>query len=213
MGTNFSEILFKIIMFSFKKMPLKVSSAKQRPFCLGLNVSNHRWPQGQPWSGSVSLKDFICNQYYSQCTEIVKAKFYICHDSTGIMTCAKFCCDHAQTWILRSRAISFRKVLSWDITNCVSETLTYMLTMISLRDPWMMIQQISSTGPKTHTLWHGVRLWCTCLFKIHDRVILPRRQTSAMGDLACLLWECLFMLWLPYWSTQSNWCKFVKRQH
>ena len=38
LGTNFSEILIAILTFSFKKMRLKVSSAKQRPFCLGLNV-------------------------------------------------------------------------------------------------------------------------------------------------------------------------------
>ena len=38
LGTNFSEILIKILTFSFKKMRLKVSSAKRRPFCLDLNV-------------------------------------------------------------------------------------------------------------------------------------------------------------------------------
>ena len=38
LGTNFSEILIKILTFSFKKMRLKVSSGKCRPFCLGLNV-------------------------------------------------------------------------------------------------------------------------------------------------------------------------------
>ena len=38
LGTNFSEILMEILTFSFKKMRLKVSSAKRRPFCLGLNV-------------------------------------------------------------------------------------------------------------------------------------------------------------------------------
>ena len=38
MGTNFSEILIAIETFSFKKMHLKISSAKWRPFCLGLNV-------------------------------------------------------------------------------------------------------------------------------------------------------------------------------
>ena len=36
--TNFSEILIEILTFSFKKMRLKVSSAKWRPFCFGLNV-------------------------------------------------------------------------------------------------------------------------------------------------------------------------------
>ena len=38
LGTNFSEILIGIQIFSFKKMHLKMSSAKWRPFCLGLNV-------------------------------------------------------------------------------------------------------------------------------------------------------------------------------
>ena len=38
LGTNFSEILIGILTFSFKKMRLKVSSAKRRPLCLGLNV-------------------------------------------------------------------------------------------------------------------------------------------------------------------------------
>ena len=37
-GTNFSEILIEIATFSFKKIHLKVSSAKRRPFCLGLLV-------------------------------------------------------------------------------------------------------------------------------------------------------------------------------
>ena len=40
-GTNFSEILIKIHTFSFKKMHLKMSSAKRWPFCLGLNVLKH----------------------------------------------------------------------------------------------------------------------------------------------------------------------------
>ena len=42
LGTNFSEILIEIHKFSFKKMRLKVSSAKWRPFCLGLNVLTTR---------------------------------------------------------------------------------------------------------------------------------------------------------------------------
>ena len=40
LGTNFSEILIEILTFSSKKMHLKVSSAKRRPFCLSLNVLN-----------------------------------------------------------------------------------------------------------------------------------------------------------------------------
>ena len=38
LGTYFSEILTGIQTFSFKKMHLKMSSTKWRPFCLGLNV-------------------------------------------------------------------------------------------------------------------------------------------------------------------------------
>ena len=41
LGTNFSEILIEILPFSFKKMRLKMSSGKWRPFCLGLNVLTH----------------------------------------------------------------------------------------------------------------------------------------------------------------------------
>ena len=37
LGINFSETLVEILNFSVKKMRLKVSSAKRRPFCLGLN--------------------------------------------------------------------------------------------------------------------------------------------------------------------------------
>ena len=41
LGTNFSEILIEIYTFSLKKMHLKGSSGKWRPYCLGLNVLNH----------------------------------------------------------------------------------------------------------------------------------------------------------------------------
>ena len=58
LGTNFSEIFIEILIFSFKKMHLKVSSAIRRPFCLGLDVlsriiamktgTEKRWPM-YPW--------------------------------------------------------------------------------------------------------------------------------------------------------------------
>ena len=40
LGTNFSEMLIEIHTFSFKKIHLKMSSGKWRPFCLGLNELN-----------------------------------------------------------------------------------------------------------------------------------------------------------------------------
>ena len=42
LGTNFNEILIEILTFSFKKMRLKVSSAKGRLFSLGLNELNQK---------------------------------------------------------------------------------------------------------------------------------------------------------------------------
>ena len=44
LGTNFSEIVVGIQAFSFKKIHLKMSSAKWRPFCLGLNVLRNLQP-------------------------------------------------------------------------------------------------------------------------------------------------------------------------
>ena len=38
LGTKFSEMLVEIHTFSIKKIHLKMSSEKWRPFCLGLNV-------------------------------------------------------------------------------------------------------------------------------------------------------------------------------
>ena len=44
LGTNFSKFLVEILIFSFKKMRLKMSSAKRRPFCLGLNeLTENGW--------------------------------------------------------------------------------------------------------------------------------------------------------------------------
>ena len=42
LGTNFSEISIQLLAFSFKKMRLKVSTAKWRLFCLGINVLKGR---------------------------------------------------------------------------------------------------------------------------------------------------------------------------
>ena len=44
--TLFSKILIKIQTYSFQKFHLKISSAKWRPFCLGLNVLNQTHRRG-----------------------------------------------------------------------------------------------------------------------------------------------------------------------
>ena len=62
--TNFSEIFIEILTISFKKMRLKVSSAKWRPFCLSLNVLTYLltpFRQIQPevgWGWFVKLSCF-----------------------------------------------------------------------------------------------------------------------------------------------------------
>ena len=45
LGTKFSEIYIENLTFSFRKIRLKVSSAKWRPFCLGLNVLSNSQPR------------------------------------------------------------------------------------------------------------------------------------------------------------------------
>ena len=61
LGTNFSEILIEILTFSFKKMRLKVSSAKWRPFCLSLNVLMLKWaPESMQYAGLI-LVLILCN--------------------------------------------------------------------------------------------------------------------------------------------------------
>ena len=70
-GTKFSEILIEVLTFSFKKMRLKVSSAKWRPFCLGLNVlrcSDNQAANGTSWQ--VWLQQDHMINYYSDIEEI-----------------------------------------------------------------------------------------------------------------------------------------------
>ena len=54
LATNFIETLIGIQTFSFTKMHLKMSSAKWRPFCLGLNVIMCQHGAGTPPILSVS---------------------------------------------------------------------------------------------------------------------------------------------------------------
>ena len=72
LGTNFDEILIEIHTFSFKKMHLKMSSAKQRLYCLGFNV--FRWV----WEG---------NSILQQPLGITSARFmdYLCSTSSKVV--------------------------------------------------------------------------------------------------------------------------------
>ena len=63
--TNFNEISIGIQTFSFKKMHLKMASAKWRPFCLGLNVINCGWNGSQ---SCYPTTDRVCPSWlWTQC--------------------------------------------------------------------------------------------------------------------------------------------------
>ena len=72
LGTNFIEFFVEILIFSFKKMRLKVSSAKKRPFCLGLNeLTNFPWKYSIfvfhfPWQSNIcSMYPIIISKIFS----------------------------------------------------------------------------------------------------------------------------------------------------
>ena len=75
LGTNFTEFLIGIQTFSFKKMHLKMSSAKCRPFSLGLNVLTHL-SQSQM---AIILLTSLSNGFYSMnsCVFWFKSHWYL----------------------------------------------------------------------------------------------------------------------------------------
>ena len=93
-GTNFSEILIGIQIFSLKKMHLKMASAKWRPSCLGLNVLmapshylNWCWLiiNGVLWQQSkTDITGSI--QYINLLTEFEKYIYKIIYTSQGTMS-------------------------------------------------------------------------------------------------------------------------------
>ena len=67
LGTNFNEILIGNQTFSFKKMHLKMSSAKWRPFCLSLNVLND-------WISVASVTKVV-NQWLAKLPLVFNGRF------------------------------------------------------------------------------------------------------------------------------------------
>ena len=75
LGTNLSENLIEILTFSFTKIRLNVSSAKWRPFCLGLSVlkisnlfslirrHDSKWPMIYRVTFSVNTVKPVCNDH------------------------------------------------------------------------------------------------------------------------------------------------------
>ena len=76
LGTNFGDILAEIIPFSFKKMYLKVSSAKWRSFSLGLNVLNRICVAACPLSVVVHFSDYMWCMVWIGITNTPSVMFY-----------------------------------------------------------------------------------------------------------------------------------------
>ena len=74
LGTNFSEILIELYTFPFKKIHLKMSSGKWRPFCLVLNALNPLWR---------NISGLVCR--VSHCTILCKCNMCVrCFRSSQI---------------------------------------------------------------------------------------------------------------------------------
>ena len=96
--TNFSEFLVEILIVSFKKMRLKVSSAKRRPFCLSL----------------VKEKSFICIHRSNILTTIRYISLYNAHHNQCIYAIKERWLSWLQPLITISNAGCISNALSRD---------------------------------------------------------------------------------------------------
>ena len=88
LGTNFSEILIGIQTFSSKKIYLKMSFAKWRPFCLSLNVLTylnttleykHNMKRYKFWNSQVPLTHLPLVPYICMWTGSALLQVMACH--------------------------------------------------------------------------------------------------------------------------------------
>ena len=95
LGTNFNEILIAIHKFPLRKMHLKTSSAKWRPFGLGLNVlSVHycalKWPvrsHQPPWWAVCTQTPWVNKTFQGHvCPDTSSMAFYIASKSWTFIT-------------------------------------------------------------------------------------------------------------------------------
>ena len=75
-GTNFSEISIEIPTCSFKKIRLKVSSAKWRPYCFGLNALTGSYLHMEIYVSSHLSHSFILTPDIKRSSQSVR-----CHTS------------------------------------------------------------------------------------------------------------------------------------
>ena len=85
LGTILSEISIGIQTFSFKKMHLKMSSAKWRPFCLGLNVLTQDW-RLKGYCSLLAVRSPLIHEVFLACGHVdVTVIWVITGDSKGFL--------------------------------------------------------------------------------------------------------------------------------
>ena len=78
LGTNFNEILIELQTFSLKKIRLKMSSAKCRPFCLGLNVLTLQAIAKRDWMDTFKIYSIGCYTVITESIILYPSKYSAC---------------------------------------------------------------------------------------------------------------------------------------
>ena len=180
LGTNFSEILIEILTFSFKKMRLKGSSAKRRPFCLGLNVliqgqtfchsgHQHYWNQFPHLNIRIFLILKIENEYN-------EPSIYWCCFQIGMSLLANWFNYHRSDEIswTRSREIVWHSGCVYAISMCsLFQSLSIFTRFISVSDRQDLWYQM-------HTV---MKVLNYCQIQIKDSYLWNRPRRLFIPDL------------------------------
>ena len=75
-GTNFSEILIAIHIFSFTEMHLKMSTGKWRPFCASLNVLNKLYSREVERSSTHQFRCYQRVNFVTAPDDVIKLKHF-----------------------------------------------------------------------------------------------------------------------------------------
>ena len=121
----------------------------------------------------------FCNQYYSHCANWSKRNLAYAITALVSWHMQKKLWPYTDMdpqihghFFLRSFKLGHQKFCSWNAD----------LDVYRDQPEGPIIQLILSTGLKTHSHWHLFPTWRSSLVhKILDQVVLPRRQTSAIG--------------------------------
>ena len=203
LGTNFSEFLVEILIFSFKKMRLKVSSGKRRPFCLGLNELTH---------------------YISELLWIDSVPVPIWHQQWLISF--KECCSEKLHY--RRRLIEMVKILqlklsvalSWKIISCILIQISF---NFFLRDELTFSTFSGSDKPLPEQWWSNsqmqmIRCICVsqslselthqgikwCIYASENKAIIGSDNGLSRVRHQAIFWTSAGLLLIAPWETKFN---------